>query len=282
MRSFDYVSDLHVDFWTSNFSNDKKFNKSLELYFKDILPAPEDRSNLLIVSGDISNLNSVSKKTLEYLSKCYKKVLIVWGNHDLYLESKSQMSRYDNNSFKRIKELEEYIKKELFNVEVLKGQIVEYEGIKYGGTGMWYDFSYGIDVLGYTYNQIYDIYSDKINYFNDSILIKGFIKKDYFESEYAKLYKIINEVDVIITHIPPSYKLIEDDMDYLEEKIHISFYTFDGSSLLNGLKHKIWLYGHVHGFSSYTDINDNKFIRNCIGYRSDELNYERKIRKYNL
>jgi hypothetical protein len=72
--------------------------------------------------------------------KIYKKIFVTFGNHDMYLVSNAQRSKYQI-SWNKVKDLKQ-ICECIDTVEFLDGNIIEVDGIKIGGAGMWYDMSY--------------------------------------------------------------------------------------------------------------------------------------------
>lgn len=262
MKKFDYISDLHVDFWIKNQSNDAKCEKELNNYIEMLLP--ENKSKILLIAGDISNLNSIGIKLLNKLSNEYEKLLIVLGNHDFYLESKSQKTKYKRNSNNRVKELK-YLLSNNDKIEFLDGSTVEYDNIKIGGTNGWYDFSYGEIELGLPIENIKSVYYEESN---DCNLISCINNEDYFAEQYDKLKNIVkSKPDVIMTHVSPNYEYLRFNE---EDKKYLSFYCFDGSELLQELENTIWLYGHFHQSEVFEDSKGNKFISNSLGYPSEK------------
>ncbi len=78
MRVF-AVSDLHVDY---------KHN----YIWLTSLSQSEYQGDILIVAGDISHKIDLFESSLKYLSSCFKQVLYVPGNHDLWLSKSSYSS----------------------------------------------------------------------------------------------------------------------------------------------------------------------------------------------
>ena len=93
------------------------------------------------------------------------------------------------------------IKKEK-NIFCLDADIIEIEGIKFGGCNSWYDDSY---VKKY-FKQFDVNYVNLLwkQYINDSRLIYGINNFDtIYKIEMKKLEKIYQNCDVMITHVNP-------------------------------------------------------------------------------
>ncbi len=73
----DIISDLHIDHWDVTIGVKYPCGSRIHHPFK-ITP----QSDILIVAGDISDDLELSLKYLDEVSKHYKKVLFVDGNHE--------------------------------------------------------------------------------------------------------------------------------------------------------------------------------------------------------
>ena len=79
MYFLDLVSDLHIDQWDSNLPNLYPCGevKNFPFQWNGIVKSP-----YLIVAGDISDDLDLSLSYLDNISKYYKKILFVDGNHE--------------------------------------------------------------------------------------------------------------------------------------------------------------------------------------------------------
>lgn len=273
---FDYISDIHLDFWIkSKLNKELKVRKEIEEFITMLLPVK--KSNILIIAGDISNSNYISKMFFEYISKEYKYILFTYGNHDLYLDSKSQANKYNRNSFNRLNELIKYVNSNFDNIYFLDGNIIEIDNIKFGGCGLWYDLSFNNDLFD---NDSY--LNSPLTYYknrsNDSNCIYGNDYKYLYDKECKKLESIINDSDVMVSHIVPNGELLKNvsfatysDGEFDTERDKI-MYVFNNDDLINKFNGKVWVYGHSHNIS-IDKINDIDFLRNCVGYPNKNIHY---------
>lgn len=262
----DCTSDLHFDMHVKINNPEYKQEKDFNVLFERIIP--ENNSDILLISGDLGHYNFQNEFALTILRKWYKHILFVAGNHDLYLVSQSQSNLYHHDSFERLIEMKELANK-IEGVHFLDGNTVEIEGKVFGGTGMWYDFQYGIQIFGKSIQELSDVWEV---YMNDANLIRtteGRIKNlEYFKSEYSKLEKIYQKCDVILTHVGPDWSMIEEKY----KDISTSFYYFDGKEMLKNCFGKTWLYGHTHLPASF-NVNGCHLICNPLGYPKENPDY---------
>lgn len=149
---FDYINDVHLDFWVPFDTNQLKFEKKTKEFANQMLP--KQPAKILLIGGDLGHYNRQNYWFLEELSKVYTNILLVLGNHDFYMITKNQEKKYQSNSFHRVQEMKEMVKS-LPQVKYLEGDTIELDGVTIGGTGMWYEFSYGQKYLGKSYENIW-------------------------------------------------------------------------------------------------------------------------------
>ncbi|MGN7358531.1 metallophosphoesterase family protein [Paenibacillus sp. SAF-054] len=266
---FDLISDIHLDFWVENSSNHLKQDKKLDRFITDILPS--ELSNTLVIAGDLGHYNIQNHKFLVKLKKLYKYIVLVPGNHDYYLITKSLKNKYKNNSIKRSIEMK-LMAEELTGVYFLDGVQIELDNVIYGGCGMWYDFEYGLQVLNMDWNQIYDNWKSTSN---DSLLIEGKprLVKDMFQEEKSKLLKVLTSTDVIVTHVSPDWSAIANNY---KGDLSNSYYYFDGKEFFNDINGRIWCSGHIHRRMDYMNYGC-RFINAALGYPDENMNLPKKI-----
>ncbi len=242
-----FKSDIHLDFWIGISNNEVK----IERFVKKIL-APKEM-DVLIIAGDLGHYNYQSYLLLKVLKKWAKKILVVLGNHDFYLVSRSQISKY-KTSLNRVLEFKEMIKS-LEDVYLLNGNIIEISGIKFLGTMSWYDFSYALK-KGYSLDYIREIWEGIMN--DAKKIIPKIDPVDISFVEKEKLRVNIAKADIVFTHVAPFYISCYDDI------ILNSFYTFYGYDLFSE-NIKYWIFGHCH--EPY-DLYEGhiRFLSSPLGY----------------
>jgi len=279
-----FISDIHLDFYVKPSLTGHKEEKAIEKFIDNELNLPE--SDILIIAGDTSHYNNqivlLLQKILEKVQ--YDKIFITYGNHELYLISDKQESKYKTSKDKII-ELKDLCNA-IPNVHFLDGNVIEYRGIKIGGTAMWYDFSYGKKIFNLPKDKILEKWKDVMT---DSTRIHGTdfigieepkiytykkIKKytfdplKFFYEEYDKMMKIIEECDIFVSHVGPA---VPTNLKPEYQNIDTSFYFFDGEHILNKDKApKLWFFGHTHE-NYYFKINQTQLLCNPKGYKSEKL-----------
>jgi Icc-related predicted phosphoesterase len=264
MVSFDLVSDLHLDFWVSPKTSKQKQRRLMHGLIKEQL-RPSSPANTLIIAGDIGHYNAQNILFLELLAEYYEHVFLTWGNHDLYLVSNSIRNRY-GTSDKRLQEFKEACTK-IEHVTFLDGDIVEYNSLRIWGSGLWYPVAeYHINHWRYAsndaslivrddgYRQItYDEYGSKKLY--------RFDPQKLYHKELQKLSALSSDddIDIIITHIPPMLP------SWLKDRDDFRFYRFDGIEYIRRIKPKIWCFGHVHRSLKF-EAEGVKLLCNALGY----------------
>ncbi|MFC5472318.1 metallophosphoesterase [Cohnella suwonensis] len=266
---FDLISDIHLDFWVENSSNHLKQDKRLDTFLNTIMP--EIPSKTLVIAGDLGHYNKQNYRLLEKLNKFYKHILLVPGNHDYYLISKSIKNKYKRNSINRFLEMK-LMAEQLSGIHFLDGDQIEVDGIVFGGCGMWYDFEYGLQQLNETWDRVFDNWQ---SISNDSVLIEGLPRRveAMFMEEKVKLKKILNSTDVLVTHISPDWSKVPKDK---ATELFNSYYYFDGKDLFPDIRGRTWCFGHVHRRIEY--INHGcRFINASLGYPDENKNLPQKI-----
>ncbi|MNV31903.1 Calcineurin-like phosphoesterase [compost metagenome] len=270
MKQFDLISDVHLDFWAKKNGGSKEANNMIVHNFAASL-LPDEISEVLVVAGDLGHDNNQNFEFLKYVKQHYKYIIVVCGNHDFYLTTSSDKYKYERNSLKRWKQMKE-LGMSLEGVHYLNGEMITIDGVTFGGTGMWYDFSYGIKRLGKSVTDMFDAWADGMN---DQKYIHGVPRRplDWFWSEKDNLEKVIYDSDVIVTHVGPDTSRVplEYELDALT-----GCYYFDGEEYLKNCQGKIWCYGHSHYNQSYMK-KGCWLVNNALGYPNEKNTGTSKI-----
>lgn len=282
----DYCSDLHLDFWCNEYNPlHPKFHKKIDKFI-DMMGFGESQAQVLIISGDLGHYNQQDQALLLKLKSIYQYVLLVRGNHDMYLLS-SQKSKYDHNSWNRINDMKQFC--ESNNIDYCDGQIINISGFNFVGIGMSWDKYYYEKLSGKEISEhelkiyFHDTLNDgrmihengKDNYYVSTAYGGGFFNSSfdnfkYFQTEYEKLSKIqdYDNVDVMISHYVP---LIIPNMPLkYKESLSTTFYMFDGDKDIERINPQYWVFGHTHIEYNFKHPTTNTtFLCNPLGYPNE-------------
>jgi len=273
-----YTSDLHLDFYTNTYTLNKcenLINRAKILGdFKKIDSNP--LNDVLIIAGDLSHYNHQTVNFLTVLKKHFAKIFIVTGNHDFYNVSKNQKQKY-KNLYDRFNELKNMLKS-VEGIYFLDGDVIEYNGIKFGGAMGWYDCSYYYKLTQGMYMET--MLGHWKNYSNDAHKIpKLKDPSDIFSIEIKKIEKVIKQKpDVMITHFCPISESIVMKSPYKNDR-GSGYYCFDGSRFWDTKDApKLWIYGHMHD-NFEIEIFNTHFSRNPLGYNGENKEFELKFKE---
>lgn len=283
-----YSSDLHIDFYVSETKNQKQIQKAIDSYFQitGIDKIPEEERNIFIIPGDLSNYNSVAKEFIKRLKELFKYIILVPGNHDRYLCSKNQATKYNFKSQNRIDEMKQFCSEN--NIHYLDGNIIEIQGKKFAGLGMsWDKFYYNklekreasnAEVLNFYDNYMHDskFIMDGFEPYTIPLVYGGSYFKtsldalEFFEKEYNKLqnFNDFDNIDVMITHYVPTVPHGIRTKYALDRGS--TFYMFNGEKDIERIAPKFWLFGHMHDKFDFVH-KDVRFLCNPVGYPGETL-----------
>ncbi len=280
------MGDTHFDFWfsSSGIVSEQKFDSK----FKALLEsAPAD---VLVIAGDIGHYNAQNITCLKHLRRYYERILVTFGNHDYYLVTKSIVSKYQyksgrlGGSRERVAEMKTMIELE-DGIDYVDGNIIEIDGISFGGATGWYDGSL-LDK-----NNHDEINSKWQLIMNDAKTIhptgdKGAKFDDLFHEQKYRLDAVYQQCDVMISHVSPlsewkqfleMYGFDSDQasrdpnysMNHVSLQGYRAFYCFDGKEYLENGSMTHWIFGHTHQNFSRTYQRENgkeiEIVCNSIG-----------------
>lgn len=249
--NFDYVSDLHLNFYIGN---EKPFSNVQDLVKTTI--APKVKSEVIVIAGDINESVDRLSEFLYCLSKYYKQIIFIAGNHEYYIPyikyimGKEEAEKYNYVSLNKIEEINNNFKdnKNITFLDRSNGGICTYNGFKIAGDTLWYRPSSLVDWLYYSgQNDKNFILSDLSN--REKILKMN-------EDSISWYNGLPNDLDLIVTHVPP-IKNRENGKGN-----NCCYYTN-----VDIFKSKIWIYGHDHKENDY-EQDGTRFISNPWGYNN--------------
>lgn len=229
-----YLSDVHVDMLTVG-----------------KLPKVYPFAKTLAICGDIGNpIHKNFELFLSAMSNSFEKVLFVPGNHEYDCSPK-----YEKHKVEKFKPIIANIVSKYDNIVLLDNSttVIENEIVVIGST-------------------CWSVPKHEI-YFND---IRDHITKQTEDVEWIKnTIKKYSKNDIIVmTHVPPTFKLMEEKYKKINIKNHGWFY--------NNYDHLLkppviaWLCGHTHSVIS-CNINGIICAINAYGYNNYDNNIKTKV-----
>ena len=271
----DILSDLHVDFYFKK----KPTEKIIHDLYGNILgdntghKVITGKGDVLVVAGDIGHYNRQNIEVLKLIKKVfeYKHIICVLGNHDYYLVSNAAKKTYNHRSSVRTERMRELINNEE-GMYCLDGNIVEIDGIRFGGCDGWYDGAYIRKHFWKKSEEYMDGYVSLLwrRTMADAAYLYVMDWQAYAKEECKKLEHIYRDVDVMITHINPSIEKEHTDRMYRNEDT-TGYFTFEGSKFLKGGSMKYWVFGHTHSRAEY-EKDDVMCVCNPMGYPNESAN----------
>jgi len=277
MKAF-VLSDIHTDMWycyavkPSRLKGDDPKEDVVEdtlnhlWKFKDY---PE--TDAIIVPGDVGNDFLTYTRTITWLSKKYKQVYIVLGNHDVLARgaTPSQSNVQFNTSDDKVAALKAHAA-QYPNVHLLDGDV--HNGI--GGTMGMCDLK--CEVVPWR-----NIKFDWKKWF-DGKHWKHYISKDpeeIWNAEAEKLNKILEQKPkIVMTHFVPYEAGI--NWHYRNDPCNVFFY-FNAEEFLDKMEDgTLWLCGHVHDKKIINWVNSSgkhiTILCNPSGYPGEGSMYADK------
>lgn len=234
MTAIQIASDIHLEFykdrgveWLQNF---------------------EPVADILILAGDITSATGRGYLDIvfESVSKRWKWVIYVAGNHEYYFTSLAQGWRNIKDAASRYK-----------NVCPLNNELLRLEGISFlGGTG-WFPRTN---------------YPDHKRLMSDFHYIKHF-EPDVYDSnkDFAGLLKF-KPYDVVVTHHLPIDDCVA--LEYMGNPLNDFFVS---KLPVDAVQTKFYIFGHTHSSVNFTR-NGSRFIANPKGYpKSQNIGWNSKF-----
>lgn len=263
------LSDLHFD---SHFPSSGVTEAMVRKLFDPIFtPNRMETSDVLIIAGDLGHDNNQNITIIKLLRELYfKHIICVLGNHDYYLINSKVAAHYDNDSFKRAQEMRDLLNA-IDGVYCLDGNVIEIEGIRFGGCDSWYDGQYVLHHLNphyeYGLDHVQSLWKHTMNDAHYMPNVKRF--DELWEIEKPKIEAVYQHCDVMITHVMPSINPEHVDKVYRNDKA-TGYFTFDGEKYLKETTAHTWIYGHSHTNQSL-EVHGVRMVANQLGYRNEAI-----------
>ena len=221
---FDLVSDLHENFWPPE--------KNLK--WKGL-----GTSLVCVVAGDISNDWNYSYNKLVEISKHYRHVIFVDGNHEHGYNSDIH---HHNNEFQlRIAEHN--------NITYLHKSVIVLDDTAFVGCNGWWTYDFCQPEISNMdcWDKMTQVYGDEEKLAEILAVAKAEAKMLYTQVETFNNDPRINNI-VVVTHTAPLRKF-----RYINPDMHFAHLGRAGNSLMQTVqlantnkKIKVWCFGHVH------------------------------------
>jgi len=258
-------SDIHLDCDVT-----KKF-KFEDLWMPEVLPT--DKDTVLILAGDLWHAKKpfsyFGQSWMEQISKQFKYVVCVLGNHDLW--GGNCPNTYTD--FKR-----KASEQKLDNVFLLQNDTLLMGDIKLVGGTLWTDFMNGDEsCMAHAINTMNDYkytkFGDKFNRLKPVYLLNAFNKtKKYIFDHAVKDYEA-QQVWVVTHHAPSFQSLgIQNNTDH-PKKYDNALYASDLDAQIQASDISLWVHGHYHRSLSY-HIGKCEIVSNPRGYSSELTPYD--------
>jgi Icc-related predicted phosphoesterase len=265
------ISDFHMEFWN--------YNKIPKLMDKIFPETEDDKDTILCCAGDIGVYNwynSSYKPFFNLMSKRFKYVLVVPGNHSFYQSTVWDDTQEDIWQHKKIPK----------NVIYMDNDYVIIDDVVFIGSCLWTDFHSNPLAMQYASKNMSDFKIIKrrtstINGCYGQIIATNRVQPEDTVDRHKKSLEFIEKTldifktfpCVVITHHAPTSLSIASE--FIESSLSPAYYSDLGNFIADHTQIKYWFHGHVHDSMSY-EIGSTKVICNPFGYY-----YQKENKKFN-
>lgn len=196
--------------------------------------------DVLVIAGDLFNMDN--EQWMDWLSDLHPRIVLVKGNHEYYGSSIYDKAKYPDN------------------VTLLTDNSKLIDGISFFGGTMWSNPKNDI-LIETNINDFFVIETKKGVRFTVEKMKQ--LHKNFLE-------KLINaNPDVVVTHFPPSLKSVDPRFS---GSMFNDYFCNDLDSVVQWVRPKIWIHGHVHHKVSY-EIQETTVLCNPWGYPGELKNF---------
>lgn len=249
------ISDIHLE-----------LSKSPDKLLKKFIPVLPNAAEVLIIAGDLGNPFKIMYKIfLQQISKYYKLVLLVAGNHEYYQKSKRIRTANEDSPLvvrETMLDVEQQIRNvisDLDNVHFLNRDTFEYSGIRFLGCTLWTQSDSDAPLLMNDYSQINNFTPDLCNLLHEK-------DKNWLEESLSSS----NLPTVVITHHLPSYDIIDEKYHVPSAMRYNKYFASDLHYLLE--KVDVWCCGHSHTMVQ-REIHGCRCFLNPHGYTREHSGF---------
>jgi Icc-related predicted phosphoesterase len=262
-----FIADFHTEFFNFN-----KFDKLMEAYLP---PHPMDSKTVLCCSGDMgtyAHYPSTYKPFFAHVSKRFKAVIVVPGNHSWYNTAGVWGNEKEFWKDKKIPG----------NIFYLDNEVKLIQDVLFVGSCLWTSFNdlnpismmvaqrgmsdfNCIKVRNY---EVSGVYGTLIN--SGKLTPECSVVRHYESVQFIKdCFRAYNDKKVVvITHHLPSEQSV--DPNYKGDSLNPAYYT-SLDTLIMHHQPAVWAHGHTHGSQDYM-IDNTRVICNPLGYHGSHIN----------
>lgn len=289
MKYIRLASDIHLDCDVKRFHSTRMYdpNEKTEWGEMSLLWFPEpmegDDDTTFVLAGDmwydryfLTRLFPDGESWLKKLSKMFKYVVIVLGNHD-YWDC--------NLTYEHDQARQEIYQQDITNVHLLEKSLVVLDQVKFVGGTLWTDYHRNEPlVMNMAVHEMKDY-----NYISQgtmSVKARPYMMYEVFQNTKKFIFKnAVKDNDdqklVVVTHMAPSYESVHDDFRTWDRQImnHCYYSDLDRRMKDEGKAIDYWFHGHMHRFKKYKLVNST-VICNPRGYSvyNEPTNFQPKLR----
>jgi Icc-related predicted phosphoesterase len=250
-------SDIHLEFGRNNI-----VPSSRNFFIRKL---PTDENTVLCLAGDICSIeiNNFHESFLNSeLSKRFRKVLYIPGNHEYY-----------NGCIETTdKKLQEYCDKH--GIVFMQKKSIEIDDVVFIGATLWTRMSNVNPIIAFKIMQyMHDYKKIRIGTQSDKLTIDhvDLLHKDHLMFIENELKIHSGKKCIVMTHHAPSYQCI-DEYYKRNSDVNNAFYS-DLDDLILKYEPNFWFFGHSHTATDFK-IGNTRLINNSIGYIHEQTGFD--------
>ena len=229
------ASDLHMEHWRRDLPD------PVDQF------APDEVRDLLILAGDITDGKTDYGLAFIRRELDISPVIYVPGNHEYYYASKQKV----DNWWRAFATYHQ-------GIHYLNDETVEIGGLRFYGAEWCSDF-----------------WGDEQHYYFERLVMDFRLTRDWNTTRHVEEFrrvtesmkKLAGEVDVVITHFPPTLDAM--DRALYGAQLTNPYFINDCEWLVRQVGAKLWVSGHTHTPFDY-QVGDTRVVGNPRGFREEQ------------
>lgn len=215
-----------------------------------------DKDTVLILAGDIDHAKQIPTY-LNFLSKRFKAVIHVAGNHEYYGSSLFDSARRMSDNLAT-------------NVHHLQNQTVIIDGQHFVGCTMWTDFSGFADEAALRMNDFRQIRMGGPKGYRR--INPADVMRINHDSKFF-LANAITEDSIVVTHHQPFSPPVPGLYSQGVSKLDYAYYACFDKEIEEFWRPKLWVAGHIHERGE-AKCGRTRLLVNCVGYPGEDYDYD--------